>query len=162
MFAGSKTRIAAALIWVLVPLTVFAGLPRTGCICANGQHKFFCQRSRIDGPERLCSCCYGKNPSRAAANAADGTRTCCGQGRGSPIGVAGVASDRPCRPVLEHSVFVPGQKAPALKLDRASHCLVFADFEPRPALVSSARHDFDRRELLPPPDLVITLGVLLI
>jgi len=164
MFAGHKTRFAAVLIWAMIPLTVFASLPRVGCICANGQHKFFCERSRASGSEGLCTCCYGKGPAAAGAQGPRGAPVaCCGHERGRCVnGLSAVENDRPCRPVLDRSIFVRGAKASSLDLARAEHTPLFTAFEPLPLLVCGAAHNFDRGELLPPPDLVVTLGVLLI
>jgi len=161
MFAGHKTRFAAVLIWAMIPLTVFASLPRVGCICANGQHKFFCERSRASGSEGLCACCYGKGP---ATGDRTGTKLpCCGQDQGRCAnGLAAVGSDRPCRPVLDRSIFVRDHKASSLNLDRAQHTPLAVAFEPLPVIVAGPVRDLNRGELLPPPDLVITLGVRLI
>ena len=164
MFAGHKTRFAAVLIWAMIPLTVFASLPRVGCICANGQHKFYCERSRMSGSEGLCTCCYGKGPAKAAVQGATSTpMACCGHERSRCANrMAAVASDRPCRPVLDRSIFVQGAKASSIDLARAEHAPLFTAVGLLPLLACGVAHDFDRRELLPPPDLVITLGVLLI
>jgi len=164
MFAGHKTRFAAVLIWAMVPLTVFASLPRMGCICANGQHKFFCERSRAPGSEGLCTCCYGKGPATTGVQgAASVPMACCGHQRGRcASGLAAVGSDRPCRPVLDHSIFVRGAKGSSLDFARAEHAPMFTAFEPLPQLVRNVAHEFGHGELLPPPDLVITLGVRLI
>lgn len=76
--------------------------------------------------------------------------------------MAAAGSDRPCRPVLDSSNFVNGPKSVSPDLDRGEHTPLFVAFEPLPALIPGIAHDFDRTRLLPPPDLVVTLGVLLI
>jgi hypothetical protein len=161
MFAGNKTRIAALLIWAMIPLTVFASLPRVGCICANGQHKFFCERSRAPATQGLCTCCYGKAARTAVPDRSRDRMARCRQARCSK-GLVTIASDRPCRPVLDCSIFVQSHKAAPPDLDRGDHTPLFVTFEPLPMLVSGVAHDFDRGELLPPPDLVTILGVRLI
>lgn len=138
-----------------------------GCICANGQHKMFCERNRnCDGHGR-CTCCYGKataNPRVADATQSrpTGEMACCRHSRGGcATEIPVVGSDRPCRPVLDKVVYLNGPKS-SLDLDRAEFTPLFATFEPLTAIVPTVAADFSHGELLPPPDLVITFGVLLI
>jgi len=153
-----RIRIAAALTWALVPLTVFGGLPRMGCICANGQHKFFCQRRANEGPDGSCNCCDGKSAPRSQA----GTPACCRCSHRTCASHSPTArSERPCRPVLDNPVFLTGGKI-TLDLDHTDASPVSAGFEPLPATVPDFVAAMHHRELLPPPDLVVTLGVLLI
>lgn len=158
-----KPKFLAALVWTMVPLTVFGGLPRMGCICANGQHKFFCERAS-SAREGLCRCCFGEaaKPSRSEQDGNRTLKSCCRHKRAvSTDGSAVLGTDRPCRPVLDYSTFVNGPRT-ALDLDCAGHTPLFVAFEPLPARVSTVAHDCERGALLPPPDLVVTLGVLLI
>jgi len=159
-----KSRFTIALMWALIPVVAFAAQPRLGCICANGQHKFFCQRHSQGHPDARCSCCFG----RASATGKSGAKACCGGlaccGRthetcGSKGRVMG--STRSCRPVVESATFLNGSKAPIdLKLTDAAPLFVAVDVLPLP--FGNVAVELDRTRSLPPPDLVVTLGVRLI
>jgi hypothetical protein len=164
-----KSRFTTALMWAMIPLTVFGSLPRMGCICANGQHKLFCERYRNCDADGRCTCCYGRATAKIRASQETQSRpggemTCCSHRRaGTATDCPVVGSDRPCRPVLHNAVYLNSPKL-SLDLDRADCLPPFAvlAFEPLPAIVPNIAADFMRGELLPPPDLVITFGVMLI
>ena len=163
-----KSRFSIAVMWAMIPLMVFGSLPRIGCICANGQHKFFCER-HLTSAQRVpqCSCCYGR---QAASNETSGDThscpmsgtTCCGAKRvaknsGSPA----FATDCPCRSVVDQTVVITAVKA-VLDLDPASHTALVLAAVPAFVVVPAVCFDHARGDLPPPPDLVTTLGVLLI
>lgn len=153
-----KTRFTTALMWALVPLTVFGSAPRMGCICANGQHKLFCQRNATSDADGHCNCCYGQSTSGSKS----GPATCCqcsqkACGSESP----GVRAERPCRPVVHKAVYLTAARV-ALQLDQTEALPLSIAFEPLPVTVPDFVATIHHRELLPPPDLVVTLGVLLI
>jgi hypothetical protein len=160
-----KSRFTIALLWAMIPLTVFGSQPRMGCICANGQHKLFCQRHLQRDTDRRCTCCYGKDTADPAAD--DGVQgprkaSCCAcNGTTGKSDRPSVQSDRPCRPVLDKTIYLTGPKW-SLDLDRLGAAPLFLAFESRPVIERSIVAGGHRGELLPPPDLVVTLGVLLI
>jgi hypothetical protein len=81
MFRG-HVYLRAASLWAMIPLTVFAGRPATGCTCANGEYKLYCAAhlmcgslaSRSDDNELGCgkSCCRHTHRN--------GNSQCCHQG----------------------------------------------------------------------------------
>lgn len=136
-----------------------------GCICANGQHKFFCERHRMDAGDARCICCYGRaaaeRETAKGTHASPGTLTCCGskrvaRGGGQPA----LGTDRPCRPVLDRPELLSAAKA-TLNLDQADHTPLFVATSPPPATGCGA-WAMPAYQLPPPPDLVTTLTVLLI
>lgn len=164
-----KSRFTTIVMWAMIPLIVFGSLPRMGCLCANGQHKFFCDRQRSGDVDGRCACCYGRTTAKSAArhetqNPSARGMACCRQSRGGRASdIPVVKSDRPCRPVLDEVVFLTAPKS-SLDLDRAQFLSAFANlaFEPQPMAVRAVTADLLRGEPLPPPDRVITLGVMLI
>ena len=161
-----KTPLTIVLIWGMVPLIAFGSLPRVGCICADGQHKFFCERNRLGTSRGDCVCCsHGKiaaDSKRESATSAGHNACCQSQKRGDCASAALVlGTGRPCHPVLDRPVVLTVAKAP-LALDRADHTPLFVAFEPLPLIAAphaAARHSHGE---LRPLDLVTTLGVLLI
>jgi hypothetical protein len=151
----------------MIPLTIFGSQPRVACICADGQHKFFCQRSRSGEVDGRCICCYGGSSETPAANRGSqqsscGEAACCGcKRRACDSDVPGFASQRPCRPVLDKATFLSVPKS-SLELARVDAAPLFVAFEPFAAIDRGTVVDFHRGELLPPPDIVIEFGVLLI
>jgi hypothetical protein len=154
-------------MWGMIPLTVFGSVPRIGCICSNGQHKFFCERIRHGDAEGPCTCCHPKvtakpGSPRETQTRPAGARNCCPRNRGSePAEFPVVRSESPCRPVVDKAVFLSVVKS-ALDFDRADGTPLFAAIEPLPEFGRCAAADLHNREFLPAPDLVVTLGVLLI
>jgi hypothetical protein len=72
-----------------------------------------------------------------------------------------VASQRPCRPILDKATFLSVAKS-SVDLGRVDVAPLFAAFEPFSAIDRVTAADFHRGKLLPPPDIVIAFGVLLI
>jgi hypothetical protein len=162
-----KSRFSIALMWGMIPLMVFGSLPRIGCICANGQHKFFCERHVEGAHDAQCACCYGRQAT-TRETASDGhswptsVMSCCGVKRAShDAGTPAFATDCPCRPVVDRPVVIAAVKA-LLDLDQAGHSPLFLAAVPAFVQVPSVSFDHARGDLPPPPDLVTTLGVLLI
>jgi hypothetical protein len=162
-----KSKLKIALMWAMIPLMVFGSLPRIGCICANGQHKFFCQRHLTGAHDAQCTCCYGR--PTASSERAGKTRgcptdvlTCCGAKRVSRHGESpAFGTDCPCRPVVDRAVVIAPVKA-MLDLDQADHTPLVLAVAPIFALVPGVSVNHARGDLPPPPDLITTLGVLLI
>ena len=163
-----ESRFSIALVWAMLPLTVFAGLPRMGCICASGEHKFFCERHRMAAGDGGCICCYGRPGDRRRTEhttnvASAGEKACCkskrlaNQSRTQPT----LCSGRPCRSVVDQTPLITAVKV-VLEFDRAGH--VPLSLAVVPTSMADTRVEFDRARdnLRPPPDLITTLGVLLI
>jgi hypothetical protein len=155
-----KSRFTIVMMWAMIPLIVFGSLPRMGCVCANGQHKTFCQRHQQGTAGGRCVCCEHAR-AMASSKAAHDTDVC-----GSQVdkaGCDGPAFDtgRPCRPVVDRAVLLTTTKS-LLDLDRVNHTPLFVAAELLPNSGISIAVDYTHGELLPPPDLVITLGVMLI
>ena len=136
-----------------------------GCICADGTHKVFCQRHRQGNHSGPCICCEGRNARVAVRGAEErpasaGGHSCCQATHGKrPSGVPELGAGRPCTPVVNRIEIVTSVK---VALDRVDPTPLFAAVELPPAIVAAVEADYPRGESLPPPDLVTTLGVLLI
>lgn len=148
-----------ALAWAMLPLTVFAGLPRMACICANGQHKFFCERHRMTANDEDCVCCYGRvRENRAVAR----MRSCCTSQRvAQNAGPTACKSGRPCQSVVEQPAIIAAAKV-VLDLDRADHEPFLLAAVPMLVCDSHLTLGAARGDVPPHPDRVATLGVLLI
>jgi hypothetical protein len=159
-----KSRFTIALMWALIPVVAFAAQPRMGCICANGQHKFFCQRHSEGSQDARCTCCFGRGSEtgKSAAKACCGGMACCGRTHETceskdPV----MGATRSCRPVVETATFLNGSKAP-VDLQLADAAPLFVALDVLPLQTGSMAAEVDRTRSLPPPDLVVTLGVRLI
>ncbi|MGE5195129.1 MAG: hypothetical protein ACM3U2_21760 [Deltaproteobacteria bacterium] len=162
-----KSGFTMVMMWALIPLIVLGTLPRMGCICADGTHKFFCQRHLQGTRSGGCVCCDGRStatdaPEGGKPAGAAGRHTCCHAAPGKTSShCLEFSTGRPCRPVIDRLELLTAGKA-ALDLDRVAQSPLSVAAEPMPALVPCVAAETVRGELLPPPDLVITLGVLLI
>ena len=76
-------------------------------------------------------------------------------------GCPDLSQGRPCRPVVDRADIVNPAKA-TLDLQRADLAPQFAAVEVVPEIIPGVAAEFILGERLPPPDLVTTLGVLLI
>jgi len=155
-----KSRATIFMMWAMVPLTVFAGLPRIGCVCANGQHKTFCERHRQGTARGPCTCCDHAKMA-AGSKVAREADVCRSQSEESACGGSEFDTGRPCRAVVDRTVVLTVAKV-VVELDQPDHATVFIANELMPATGPSIAAIFTRGELLPPPDLVVTLGVMLI
>jgi hypothetical protein len=64
-----------AMLWAMIPLTVFASSPAIGCTCASGEYKIFCVAhlaksrdaldARANGGACEKNCCHHKGGSQA-------------------------------------------------------------------------------------------------
>src|SRR5262245_27590301 len=108
-----KTRIAKVLMWAMVPLVVFGSLPRMGCICADGQHKTFCQRHLQGNLADRCICCEGRDAKADfGSTKAAPTHSCCqAVTHKRPAGSPDLSQGRPCRPVVDRADVVTPVKA---------------------------------------------------
>lgn len=144
-----RIRLSAAVAWAMIPLAAWAGMPNTGCVCANGRLKLFCQhvlgtkRSATNEADCASNCC----PHEAAEQDTD----CCGSGfccHGDPSGTSGVSAKSCCNPIVSapsvapETVSVPCVQAPAMlavvqevgALVRPSFVLDVAEFNTGPPL----------------------------
>src|SRR5258708_3016699 len=153
-----KSKFSIAVMWAMIPLMVFGSLPRIGCICANGQHKFFCERHLPGAQDAQCTCCYGQQTaagkiSRDMPGCPTSVMNCCGAKRvarsdGSPA----FATDCPCRPVVDRPVVITAVKA-LLDLDHAAQTPLFLAAVPAFVVVPTVSFDHARGDIPPPPDL---------
>src|SRR5258708_29391066 len=125
-----KSKFSIAVMWAMIPLMVIGSLPRIGCICANGQHKFFCERNLSGSHDTQCTCCYGRQTT-ASATAGNvrgcpaSVLTCCGAKRVSKANDSpAFATDCPCRPVVDRPVVITAVKA-LFDFDQAEHTPLF-------------------------------------
>jgi hypothetical protein len=155
-----KSRFTIVMMWAMIPLVVFGSLPRMGCVCANGQHKIFCERHRQGTAGVHCVCC-DHTKVVAHSKAAHDANVCGSQSDESACDGAAFDTGRPCRPVVDRALLLTAAKS-SLDLDQAAHTPLFAAVQLFPASGPSIAADYSHGELLPPPDPVITLGVMLI
>ncbi len=94
--------------------------------------------------------------------ASAGGHSCCRGAHGKrPSGSPELVTGRPCKPVVDRLESVTSAKA-ALDLNRVDPAPLFAAVENLPAVVTAVEADYASGDSPPPPDLVTTLGVLLI
>ena len=157
-------------VWAMLPLTLLAGRPYSGCICENGSFKVFCTgcasglgtpiADTSEKPGR-CGCCRG-NESHAIKNDSEGKRDCSQPSRA----LAGKNVSAPatgkcgCKWVVQDPAVAPPHVLPRnaevqpLVLVLPTDCV--AALYPRAAV---------HAELLntgPPTDLIVTLHRLVI
>jgi hypothetical protein len=162
-----KSRFSIAVMWAMLPLTVFGSMPRMGCICANGQRKVFCERHRMDARDANCVCCFGRaaakpETARETGREPAGERACCMSKRLAPNGQRlAVGAGAPCRSVVDRPAFVTAAKV-VLDLDQSSHERLLSNAVPISAIVSQLGCENSRGHEPLRPDLITTLGVLLI
>lgn len=122
-----RSRLSAAIAWAMMPLAVWAGMPSTGCVCANGHIKLFCQHSagssghaRHDSSGSGTGCCASED---AVECDHDHGTDCCGTGdccHSAKSAASGIASKACCKPILTapivapQMVSVPQDQAPAI------------------------------------------------
>lgn len=155
-----KTRFTIVMMWAMIPLIVFGSLPRIGCICANGQHKTFCERHRQGTARGPCTCCDHARMAESS-KAAPEARKCEASSVESACDNPAFDLNRPCRAVVDRTVVLSLAKV-VLDLDQPDHATVFITNELVSVAGPTIAAEHTRRELLPPPDLVVTLGVMLI
>jgi hypothetical protein len=165
-------RFSVFMMWALIPLTVVGSLPRIGCICANGNHKLFCQRhlnrrcldhSESAGNSALCACCYksaATHASRPTTSLSRAVAGCCHHNhrpsneKSVKAGCCTPLVGIPVLPPVAQNVAAPDlSAAQALLIDTIDLLAMPATF---PTRVSVRNPD------LPVPDLVIAHQVFLI
>ena len=164
-----KSRLSIALVWAMLPLTVLGSLPRMGCICADGQHKIFCERYRMNAADEGCVCCHGRPGKKNEVarktdrGSAAGERACCKSKR--PVHKTGelptFCSGRPCRAVVDRPALITAVKV-VLDLDQADQEPLLLALHPVSVDATSVSLEASHDNRPPPTDLITTLGVLLI
>jgi hypothetical protein len=137
------------IIWSMLPFTLASGMPRLGCVCANGQYRLFCARlfrtPAIANPAARSAgcCCCRKSGSDSQSHSA-----------------ARVAGKGCCKPIVAATVLPSAPErvaAPAVcQWSAARVC------DRRPWVVNPYRDCEAHRARLPVPDLVIAHQVLVI
>ncbi|MGQ0634823.1 MAG: hypothetical protein ACT4QC_09450 [Planctomycetaceae bacterium] len=156
------SRLVAA---ALVTLTVFGTIPRIGCLCADGARKFFCQRLRSRAATGPCAC--GDSAAQVLAGRSAGSpqsRSVAGcRNRRADTRTEGrwVASSSACRLVVESRFSrTDGRNLAELM---PPHQAGYFDGAIQSGLrVAGKAILATRLTSLPPPDIVIAFGVLLI
>jgi hypothetical protein len=161
-----RDRLWIAALWAMMPVTLVSGMPRLGCICANGQYKLFCERLLHFGgphegqpsPTSGCCCCRKSHADRHAAMKS--VAECCCHAAGGAS--ARLRAQSCCKPVIGMPTVAPAVLrilAPDLGGQMSLVCPL--DFlQPAPVVTSSA--GMARNPELPVPDLIIAHQVLLI
>lgn len=160
-FVGHTIR--ALAIWAMIPLNLLRSTPIMGCVCANGQHKFLCQRRNAetsDSATTVCSCCH---PDSRHASGKSSSHSCCARRARSLAGESGPAvSTRCCQSVLEiPSPSVVGEKVVANDDQACPVHIARAVDDVFPVLAQNTFQVGSKGDL-PPPDFVILHQVFLI
>lgn len=100
------SRCSVAVAWGMIPLALWAGLPSTACICANGQLKLVCRHSAPicasdDHESDVHSCCEMHEAN--AESDSDQEADCCSSGmccHAAAQGEPGIGSKACCKPIL--------------------------------------------------------------
>ncbi len=92
---AAKTYLRTALLWALIPLTVFAARPVGGCLCASGEYKLFC-------PAKLLGISSGNLDS---TNNSACVRTCCALPKHEKPVVEPCCQDKSSRGVTAENCF---------------------------------------------------------
>jgi hypothetical protein len=160
-----QNRLSAAFVWAMVPFTIVSGIPRIGCICADGQHKLLCgkqltaaccQDAETEAPS--CPCCAKSESAQRLESVP--AKSCCGQKAERP---AGATVSKTCCTRYLVSPVVPT----VAKIVLAPHPLpewMVLEFVPAPGNSAAAIpvRDMLRSPDLPVSDLVILHQVFLI
>lgn len=167
---SSRTRLSAGIAWGMIPLALWAGLPSTACLCANGQLKLICRHlpagetSHAGGVHHAnpaSSCCHS-DADLSEPHADEAHADCCGAGPGdrdpTPSG-SGVASKAGCKPIL-----TAPSAAPKLAKSACDRSLVVQAVVERQGALTRPLFALDAAELDtgPPLDRVIVFRSLLI
>jgi hypothetical protein len=165
-----RNRRAVIVVWTMVALTLVSGVPRIGCVCANGQHKLFCGKQFVktccqDGAAQNgnCPCCHGSELAGVTGHASCGGESsggCTNHAQNSGDGKS--ISSRCCTRYMASPVVPTVEKN--VPTPNALHDLALLDFVPNWTIaeVAAPARDTVRNPQLPIPDLVIAHQVFLI
>ena len=160
-----RTSFSAAIVWGMIPLAAVAGMPSTGCLCANGQFKFFCGHQYpsdgAHGGHAVTGCCAARDAvadcdSCLAMPAAESDSDCCQHSPALPCD--GVRSRSCCQPVFNASGLSPVKVSTPCGDSSAAVCLTETVAIRHPAVVSN----IDEFDTGPPLDRVVAFRHLLI
>ena len=146
-------RISVSVIWGMAALLLCSTLPSTGCVCANGTLKLFCdsQSHESNGPKvtEVSKCCPAKQAGKHSA--------CCGEPQ--PSGTR--FSNQTCTRVSNAQTTAT---VPAISKAKPNSALALGGLpaELTPTFATAAAAPKSHRQTGPPPDLVIELHCLLI
>lgn len=100
-----RQQLFSVVAWTTIPFVLASGMPRVGCLCANGDHRPFCQgiQPSASVPAKACADCSGcdccAGAKVRAPTESKRTPACCGQAHEEHIAGA-AASHRCCQPYL--------------------------------------------------------------
>ena len=169
-----RTRRSAAVAWGMIPLALWAGLPSTACVCANGQIKLVCRHAaggsagqHIAHPSSpadadACHLCCCEGHEAVAELDADHDADCCGAGmccHGASSDEAGIGSKACCKPVLTAPSVAP--ESTSVVCDQTP-ALVGLVEELEPLVRASFSRNVAEVDTGPPLDRVIVFRSLLI
>ena len=166
-----RKRRSFAIVWAMVALTLAGGMPREGCVCANGRHKIFCGKQfakeccQKNGQTKSgkCSCCYKSETAQESSSAAcadASTAGCPSRDRSTPTdtSVSSKCCSRytvsPVVPTVEKNVAAPNSLSEWAALEFAPNLVAIS--------ASVSVRELVRNPDLPVPDLVIAHQVFLI
>ena len=174
----SYPRIATFLVWAMIPLTLVSGLPRVGCICANGERKLICDS--LAGGSVGCSksCCHsptsdpvktdsrktdvGATVSVAAAEKAKRPSCCHHHQKQRPVSDQQVvAGGKLCRQELHRPLYVTTETQ-AVSEHFAVEFIGAVEMLPQVDAVTCVARLFEPNRVPPPRDLVVQFGAWLI
>ena len=164
-----RTRLSAVIAWGMIPLALWAGLPSTACVCANGQLKLVCRHlaggcgknhATADHDSVCNSNCCGSGTGRAEADSDH--VDCCGGGlcrHDAASGGTGIGSKACCKPILTAPSVAP--EIVSLSCDQAPAVIALAEEIGAIIQPSFAAEDVEF-DTGPPLDRVIVFRSLLI
>ena len=171
----SRTRWSAAIAWGMIPLAIWAGLPSTACVCANGQLKLVCRhaaggsvkdhsiasQSSSDHEDGCHSSCCETHSDIAEVDL-DHDADCCSSGsccHSAASGVSGAGSKACCKPILTAPSVAP--ELASGPCDQTLAVVSVVDEAGAPASPSLTQ-DVAELDTGPPLDRVIVFRALLI
>lgn len=113
------TRLSAAVAWAMIPLAAWTGMHTTGCVCANGHLKLYCQHALAGRHSTATAAGYGSTCCCHEEEETDccGGRFCCDGGNS---GESHIGAKSCCNPIVSapsvapETVSMPCDQAPAI------------------------------------------------
>lgn len=180
-------RCSSWVVWGMIPLAVWGGMPSTACVCANGRIKLFCghrcgadhhhggpalansydghsnpyEGHRSDDGYRQACCCGEVRDEQVARSEGAQEYDCCNSEVVGGLPGQGVSSRGGCTPIGSLVATLPSEvKAPApVEKSPATPQVATGLFHGGYLTASPSSFDSDTG---PPVDLVVTLGRFLI
>lgn len=140
-----RTSLGTAVLWAMIPLSVWASRPFAGCFCSDGHFEVLCPKM-FGATSDLPACC------RAAM-----ASSCCSQDAASSPGCS-VQSDKNCKCRFVTSA-IPLKPTPVAKPLPAFALFAFGDVAHSSCLfaITACNKPSNAIEFGPPPDLVVIL-----